>query len=685
MYRKKRIPYKKERVILSDVLPYEVPLTYSNRYLYDFLVENKIEFTEEFITWKSGNVGLDTTVKLLLGISLNKNPEMTSKRIGNTLVPLKRFHKPAKQISTRPFQFLVKHKEDSYRELSICHPIVQLKAIQHYDNYASSILYYSSLSSFSIRRPVRLAKQLVFVDSLQKRRRDLAGVGVEQADNEYKNLRSFFVYEKYNNIYKFYESYEFHRCEKKFNKLLKLDISKCFDSIYSHSISWAVFGRDRVRNQFLGTESRTVDNIFPGVLDTFMQNANGRETNGIIIGPEFSRIFAELILQAVDCNLERVLLERYSIGLHGQDYKIFRYIDDYFIFYNTDDVKEAVLAELQRELKVYKLHLSPEKAKIYEKPIITEITIAKERISTLMDDLISFRNDHSDDSNGRIRIAFESNKAITRLKLIIKESEVTYRDIQNWVLAVLETRIDRLLIKISAMNDKVPEEEKAVFIESVLEFAFFTYSVSPRVNTTIRLCRVITRLQKYSDKFSSKSTKHLFKRLVFDDSLFLLKKFRSEDITQVETLFLLLQVAELGKEYRLGIDDLVQYFCLNPNFENIESCHLNYFSIVTLLFYIENRKEYINLFEYLKKVILKRIEKNGHRISWDSELIFLLFDSIACPYFNKSFKRKILRLVGVTSVTAINQIIDLDRNWFTTWRRFDFAKSLDSKKSLEVY
>ena len=41
--KKKHIKYPKERAILSDVLPYELPITFSNRYLYKFLVENEIE------------------------------------------------------------------------------------------------------------------------------------------------------------------------------------------------------------------------------------------------------------------------------------------------------------------------------------------------------------------------------------------------------------------------------------------------------------------------------------------------------------------------------------------------------------------------------------------------------------------------------------------------------------------
>ena len=35
--RKIRLKYKKERVLLSDVLPYELPVIFTNRYFYRFL------------------------------------------------------------------------------------------------------------------------------------------------------------------------------------------------------------------------------------------------------------------------------------------------------------------------------------------------------------------------------------------------------------------------------------------------------------------------------------------------------------------------------------------------------------------------------------------------------------------------------------------------------------------------
>lgn len=74
--------------------------------------------------------------------------------------------------------------------------------------------------------------------------------------NEYENLRTYFSYKHYTNIYKFYESYQYQRAEKKFKKLVKFDIQSCFDSIYTHSIAWALNGgKDTYKEYFLSDDS----------------------------------------------------------------------------------------------------------------------------------------------------------------------------------------------------------------------------------------------------------------------------------------------------------------------------------------------------------------------------------------------------------------------------------------------
>lgn len=121
--------------------------------------------------------------------------------------------------------------------------------------------------------------------------------------------------------------------------MLQVDISKCFPSIYTHSIGWAV------KNKRLAKAKPRVYGDFDGNFDNLMQIMNYRETNGIIIGPEVSRIFSEIILQKIDLNL---IDKMNGLDLKvSKDFDFRRYVDDYFIFYRSDKVKEAFMRSLE--------------------------------------------------------------------------------------------------------------------------------------------------------------------------------------------------------------------------------------------------------------------------------------------------------------------------------------------------
>lgn len=66
-----KIKLKKERVVLSDILPYETPITFSNRFFYDFLIENEVYFDGEILRWKKGGPEVDAVIFLVFGIDKN--------------------------------------------------------------------------------------------------------------------------------------------------------------------------------------------------------------------------------------------------------------------------------------------------------------------------------------------------------------------------------------------------------------------------------------------------------------------------------------------------------------------------------------------------------------------------------------------------------------------------------------
>ncbi len=133
--------------------------------------------------------------------------------------------------------------------------------------------------------------------------------------------------------------------------ILRTDISKCYPSIYSHSIPWAAHGK-----AFAKIHRRY--NHLGNAIDFWVRQGQDGQTMGIPIGPDTSFIIAEMILSAVDIEIEKKLG-----GLRW-----FRYSDDYYVGCTSYSVAEEALATIQEALSEYELRLNFLKTKIVELP-----------------------------------------------------------------------------------------------------------------------------------------------------------------------------------------------------------------------------------------------------------------------------------------------------------------------------
>ena len=506
-------------------------------------------------------------------------------------------------------------------------------------------------------------------------------------------LRSFFSYNKISNIFQFFESSTYHSCEQKYNKMASLDVSKCFDSIYTHSIAWSVFGKEKVKHSLASSSSKFLNGSFPDRFDKLMQQQNYNETNGILIGPELSRIFAELILQKVDFEVREYLNKLgYEQGKH---YQIFRYVDDFFVFFNDDKCYQDIVQTLEVHLNEYKLGLNTEKEKVYKKPIITEITIAKRKISRLISEIINLDVEESLEESGpnkdKIRtgsIYINSSQLITDFKTIIKESGVEYKDILNYSISIIERKSIKIIKKYRNLDNTADIYGNLILsLNSIVDFCFFIYSVSPRVNSTIKLSRVLYSIITFSrSKFVYYDDMHQIFKRIFDHIYFVINKNERTNHTQVETLYLLTVLSELGKNYWLEEEMLAEYFGANKDDKDefIFKNELNYFSITVLFFYMKDKLRYNNLRNSLIKFSINKFKTSKHPIDKSSESALLFLDLIACPYIKRSSKIELLKLSGVNSSKYLD-VIGYKRYWFTKWDSFDFGKELDAKASVEVY
>ena len=225
----------------------------------------------------------------------------------------------------------------------------------------------------------------------------------------------------------------------------------------------------------------------------------------------------------------------------------------------------------------------------------------------------------------------------------------------------------------------------------IVEFTFFIASVSPKVATTIRLCRINSLIIQYLNDNVEKinDLKHLVFKVIADNISLILKKNKLNKYTQVETLYLLLSLDELGKNYRPPPTALMNY--LNIQRDNVtgklvmqKDFEFNYFAITVTLLCIKNYKPYKEINDFIKQAIVSKFEKQESMIRKKTELVLLVLDTIACPYIDKLTKEKLLNLYTIPAETH-QKIISFREKWFTDWTGFKFNKELDAKRSREVY
>ncbi|EJQ8021082.1 RNA-directed DNA polymerase, partial [Vibrio parahaemolyticus] len=378
------------RVLLSETAPFDVPVIFSNNWFYQHMSENE------------SNTSSEVKKTIVNHLFLCTDPE-------KDFVPIK---------------YSILKSSGGVRHLGLLHPASQTQAIELYRMFSDRVIHACSKSSYSIRKPIAISSCYYL-----KRNKNNSSNIIQPS--------TFLTYGSYNKLNKFFDSKEFLLLERKFNLFWSIDISKFFDSIYTHSISWALKSKDFAK------ESRDKSD-FSSFFDRLMQRSNYNETNGIVIGNEVSRIFAETIMQTIDSELEKELENNYNL-VYGKDYSIRRYVDDFFIFGKKSSDLELILSRLVAKLRLYKLHLNDAKSIKRTRPFITNITRAKidtqDSISWLFN-LIFGPQDNDD-----LKLVKKPN--VVKRKFIDKIMAASYQDHQaysvmcNYSIAALENKVDK--------------------------------------------------------------------------------------------------------------------------------------------------------------------------------------------------------------------------------------------------
>ncbi|WP_353370843.1 antiviral reverse transcriptase Drt3b, partial [Aliiglaciecola sp. NS0011-25] len=572
--------------------------------------------------------------------------------------------------SATPFKYLILKDETKIRGLSLLHPRSQILYCDFFEKHTASVLYYCSRSNFSLRKPSRVA-------SYYKPKID---------DNSNSlGVSSFFSIEGIDRVHKFYESKDFAILESKFSVFTTADVANCFNSIYTHTIPWATHGKE-YNKKYINHKS-----LFANSFDQRMQRSNNNETNGVPIGNEISRIFSEILFQKIDLNIEEILLE-YEL-VWGKHYQIYRYVDDYFIFSVNRDIMTRCLGALTQCLHEFNFALNQSKTQTLERPFSSKIACTAVETKELLGDFDKSMFDLVKNSEGDsyllIRKVFKPlgmvNRFISKVRSICLSNEGSYKNISSLIIGSIKRKV-ALLERGLDMSEEKPNPINNLIV--LIEIAFFFYNANPQSSTSRTLCGIILKCNEVVEKYAPEDLS--FYRSVVIEKINLIFggitsaeiESNNQDFLPFEKLNILLST----HDFKFG-----EKFTEEQIFRLIDGKHLNYFDLISLLFYTKGKSEYSLLIKFLEVEALK-ISKRTIDIKKCSEKCHLVLDLLSCPFVSKSTKLKLFRNFPfynrisddpVRREQAVAEFASV--TWFVDWSNFDLGEIIMNKELIRGY
>lgn len=640
------------RVLVTETTPFETPIVFSNDGLYDQLadLDNANEIQAAILK------------ALVFGQSPVKQPR-----------------------STVPYTYKVKKNSTELRRLALLHPFSQWKVKCFYEKYERLIIHYCSTSPASIRAPRKVAGSYFSKSSWENINQYKNGtVSTDDLDQYAKHAPSFFAYRGHDRLYKFFNSRDYFDLEKRFAVMKTLDVSKCFDSIYTHCLSWAVkdkpFTKDHV----------SVFSTFAQRFDEVIRHGNHNETNGIPIGPEVSRIFAEILFQEIDCRVIDAVPEcKFSV-----DYAFRRYVDDVFIFARTDDVAEKIYRRYADRLVGFNLHANSAKSVTTRRPFST----AKSR-------LVFEAGRHANEFFNKFLEQTEvgalrpkkvhaswrlTKNYIDAIKALCFASQAGYDEIASYLISVTAERIKRL---VNVADGAIEPRSEAHYVEAfdvLLNVQFFLYGVAPSVGASYKLSTSVILASRFSTRHLPVSAATVHQK-IFDlaaalllDSCGVKQAEGIDGFVHLELLNVVLAIRELGDSYLLAPDLIQRLF--------IDERKLSYFTIVSLLFYVRDAAVFAEVRLQLISAAREMLADLTDVLT-SSEKASMLLDLLCCPYVQVDVKRtwvkqlfRALELPApskaalqdyLATVAATHALVD--------WSAIDLLNSLEKKELKRAY
>lgn len=577
--------------ILTDLLPVEVSELFSFSKFYDFLLE-KDNYRE---------------IRSIVEELKKNKAKGTAKLFENGW-------------SATPLKYKILKGRDTMREMGIVHPMAALNIFLFMECYQNDILnYMTTHNKFSIRYHKKNTnlyykkknnKKFEYFNKIDK----IVGRDIIQQTGNYFKISPF------QSINSFMDSHIWRKSNFKFNYYAKLDYKSCFDSIYTHSYSWII------EKNAIDSKNAKNSNLFL-IIDRVLQNINGMSSNGVIVGPEFSRMVVEILLQHID---EKVMLSLLEEDIrHNIDYAIFRYVDDIFIFAKDPSIINKVINKYQVIGEAYLLRLNELKIEKGETPFLPKEWLERTRQISDVISKIFYKGKKvefdtlPEEERHIIRSEFiPLDRLKDEIAVLIKTFSKERRAIVSFLLSTLLNNVSK---KKNGYNLFGKNKLKRALL--IIELAFYIYAYFPSFDQTRKIISIITYINEEinfkNDEEPNKRLGDVFKRYEF--------------IFLTGNIFDLCDWFPFFQEYKLFLDVATENFLINE-----AEKYNNPIIWANLLLYSRYHNNfYSQIVNKVSEIIEKAVENiTSKDVMLHTEFWYILV-FFNCPYILQAIKQSI--------------------------------------------
>lgn len=575
--------------ILTDLLPVELSELFSFKEFYDFLNEKEnrkiiADIVEEIKKKKAKN-----DKKMFEG-----------------------------SWDTQPLKYSILKGSNSLRRMSIVQPLSAINLYIFIETYQKDLLsYFEKEHCFSLRYHKKSSdiyykgksnKAINYFHDQSKRAGKLA---IQQ-------MGTFFKTVPFESINSFIGSLKWRMSNFHYSYYAQIDYKSCFDSIYTHAFKW-ITERNVVDSKDANHSSLFI------TIDRILQNINGKSSNGLIVGPEFSRMIAEVLLQHIDKKVKLSLAKKDII--QNRDFVAYRYVDDIFIFGKSQDIVENVIHMFADIGQEYLLQLNELKIYKGETPCLPKAWLAKTRdVSDVLNNWFYTKQEYMDKLCGENYVVKKDFTFIDRIKdditVLVKAYEPDKRTIVSYLISTIFNNISR-------------KKEGCILFGSnghgrslmILDMTFFIYAFCPSYEQTRKLISIITYINKEldlkKDIIAKKKLNNLINRYGF--------------VFANGNIFDLIDWFAFMSEYGLTLDIKIEEEIINKAFKLNDPIVL-----ANLLLYSRYNDTFFN---GMKKNVEKNIQMELEKITDNSKMLnkefwfVLIFHN--CPHISPSVIAKI--------------------------------------------